>query len=161
MCVTYLASRPSFFVFFHSSKGYDCIVARGCVEPDPSKDVVIKIEGKPVRVPQGKPKAMAAYKGSRFSNSEYLVSMQNTGGGRRSRVSVVIDVAGSWLGVVACLWSLMFHAFCCRWFRSSCDVVVISGSHPRSCSEKEFPVRGAAMLLRTGVASEMLNERHF
>ena len=54
-------------------KGYDSIVARGCQEPDPSKDVVIKLEGKSVSVPQGKPTSMTAYKGSRFSNSEYLV----------------------------------------------------------------------------------------
>lgn len=54
-------------------QGFDSIVARGSQEPDPSKDVVIKIEGKSVSVPQGKPQPQAAYKGSRFSNSEYLV----------------------------------------------------------------------------------------
>lgn len=54
-------------------KGYDSIVARGWQEPDPSKDVVITIDGKSVSVPQGKPKAQPKYKGSRFSNSEYLV----------------------------------------------------------------------------------------
>ncbi|CAM9109221.1 unnamed protein product [Ectocarpus sp. 6 AP-2014] len=54
-------------------KGYDSIVARGWQEPDPSKDVVITIDGKSVSVPQGKPKTQPKYKGSRFSNSEYLV----------------------------------------------------------------------------------------
>ncbi|CAN0508380.1 unnamed protein product [Laminaria digitata] len=42
-------------------------------EPDPSKDVVLKIEGKSVTVPQGKPKTNPAYQASRFGNSEYLV----------------------------------------------------------------------------------------
>lgn len=59
--------------FFNIVQGYDSIVARGCQEPDPSKDVVLKIDGKSVSVPQGKPKDQPAYKGSRFSNSEYLV----------------------------------------------------------------------------------------
>lgn len=56
-----------------TNQGYDSIVARGTQEPDPSKDVVIKIDGKSVSVPQGKPEPQPAYKGSRFSNSEYLV----------------------------------------------------------------------------------------
>lgn len=59
--------------FLHDAQGYDSIVARGSREPDPSKDVVLKIDGKPVSVPQGKPKGQPAYQGSRFSNSEYLV----------------------------------------------------------------------------------------
>ena len=45
-------------------------------EPDPSKDVVLKIEGKPVTVPQGKPKTNPAYQASRFGNSEYLVRIE-------------------------------------------------------------------------------------
>ena len=71
-----ICTAPCQLLSFLCSKGYDSIVARGSVEPDPSKDVVIKLEGKSVSVPQGKPKTMAAYKGSRFSNSEYLVRVQ-------------------------------------------------------------------------------------
>ncbi|CAM9896189.1 unnamed protein product, partial [Laminaria digitata] len=58
---------------FPVKKGYDSVVARGMQEPDPSKDVVLKIEGKSVTVPQGKPKTNPAYQASRFGNSEYLV----------------------------------------------------------------------------------------
>lgn len=44
-------------------------------EPDPSKDTTLTIDGKGVTVPQGKPKAMPAFGGSSFYNSEYLVSV--------------------------------------------------------------------------------------
>lgn len=54
-------------------KGFDSVVARGCVEPDPSKEVSMKIDGKNVTVPQGKPIEMTQYKGSSFSQSEYLI----------------------------------------------------------------------------------------
>uniref|UniRef100_A0A1A8S5V3 Poly [ADP-ribose] polymerase n=1 Tax=Nothobranchius rachovii TaxID=451742 RepID=A0A1A8S5V3_9TELE len=53
--------------------GYDSVVARGRVEPDPSKDVVITLEGKEVTVPQGKPINQPQYSDSYFSNSEYLI----------------------------------------------------------------------------------------
>ncbi|XP_076870489.1 protein mono-ADP-ribosyltransferase PARP3 [Brachyhypopomus gauderio] len=53
--------------------GYDSVVARGVQEPDPSKDVVIQLDGKEVCVPQGKAISQAQYKGSCFHNSEYLI----------------------------------------------------------------------------------------
>ncbi|CAJ1051003.1 protein mono-ADP-ribosyltransferase PARP3 isoform X2 [Xyrichtys novacula] len=53
--------------------GYDSVVARGSVEPDPSKDIVITLEGKTVAVPQGKPIKQSPFKNSHFSNSEYLI----------------------------------------------------------------------------------------
>ncbi|KAJ0068472.1 hypothetical protein NL108_008437 [Boleophthalmus pectinirostris] len=54
-------------------KGFDSVVARGTVEPDPSQDVVITLDGKQVAVPQGPAIAQPQYTGSHFSNSEYLV----------------------------------------------------------------------------------------
>ncbi|XP_071781970.1 protein mono-ADP-ribosyltransferase PARP3 [Centroberyx gerrardi] len=53
--------------------GYDSVVARGTVEPDPSKDTFITLDGKKVAVPQGKPVDQSQFAGSHFSNSEYLV----------------------------------------------------------------------------------------
>ena len=40
---------------------------------DPKKNTVLKIDGKDVVVPQGKPIENPEGKGSRFSESEYLV----------------------------------------------------------------------------------------
>jgi poly [ADP-ribose] polymerase 2/3/4 len=54
-------------------KGSDSIVARGWTEPDPSKDVVVKIEGHDVIVPQGKPIKTKWNTNSSFSQSEYLI----------------------------------------------------------------------------------------
>ncbi|KAM6928328.1 protein mono-ADP-ribosyltransferase PARP3 [Xenentodon cancila] len=54
-------------------KGFDSVVARGQVEPDPSKDVTITLEGKQVSVPQGKPVRQPQFSESCFSNSEYLI----------------------------------------------------------------------------------------
>ncbi|XP_064605124.1 protein mono-ADP-ribosyltransferase PARP3-like isoform X2 [Liolophura sinensis] len=51
--------------------GYDSIVARGRTEPDPKFDTTIKLDGKPITVPQGKP-ISTKFSGS-FSQSEYLV----------------------------------------------------------------------------------------
>ncbi|XP_022047918.2 protein mono-ADP-ribosyltransferase PARP3 [Acanthochromis polyacanthus] len=53
--------------------GYDSVVARGSVEPDPSKDVFITLEGKKVAVPQGKPIQQPQFSDSYFGNSEYLI----------------------------------------------------------------------------------------
>ncbi|XP_029007292.1 protein mono-ADP-ribosyltransferase PARP3 [Betta splendens] len=53
--------------------GFDSVVARGSVEPDPSKDVFITLEGRKVAVPQGKPVPQPQYANSSFGNSEYLV----------------------------------------------------------------------------------------
>ncbi|XP_029288721.1 protein mono-ADP-ribosyltransferase PARP3-like [Cottoperca gobio] len=53
--------------------GYDSVVARGNVEPDPSKDVFITLEGKKVSVPQGEPIEQPQFSKSSFSNSEYLI----------------------------------------------------------------------------------------
>lgn len=54
-------------------KGFDCVIARGQVEPDPSKDIFITLDGKQVAVPQGPAIKQPQYKDSYFSNSEYLV----------------------------------------------------------------------------------------
>uniref|UniRef100_A0A8C6U288 Poly [ADP-ribose] polymerase n=1 Tax=Neogobius melanostomus TaxID=47308 RepID=A0A8C6U288_9GOBI len=53
--------------------GFDSVVARGRVEPDPSKDVFITLDGKQVAVPQGPAIDQPQYKDSHFCNSEYLV----------------------------------------------------------------------------------------
>jgi len=57
--------------------GFDSIVARGNTEPDPTKDIVVKFDGKDVIVPQGKPLPQAQYKGSNFSQSEYLLYQES------------------------------------------------------------------------------------
>lgn len=62
-----------FIYLLYFLQGYDSIVARGTVEPDPSQDVELTIDGKKVTVPQGKAKPMPQYKQSSFYNSEYLV----------------------------------------------------------------------------------------
>ncbi|XP_043933407.1 protein mono-ADP-ribosyltransferase PARP3 [Protopterus annectens] len=53
--------------------GFDCVVARGTQEPDPSQDKEITIEGRKVIVPQGKPIQQSKYNGSYFSQSEYVI----------------------------------------------------------------------------------------
>jgi len=53
--------------------GYDSIVARGRVEPDPKKDITMKGKFGSVTVPQGKPIDRAEYAHSSFFNSEYLI----------------------------------------------------------------------------------------
>jgi len=58
-------------------KGYDSIVARGWVEPDPKEEITVKFDGKDVIVPQGKPVKQAKWNKSRFSQSEYLVYKEN------------------------------------------------------------------------------------
>ncbi|XP_048755793.1 protein mono-ADP-ribosyltransferase PARP3-like isoform X2 [Ostrea edulis] len=54
--------------------GYDCIIAKGWTEPDPKKDVKLKLGGKDVVVPQGVPVSQSQYnKKSSFDQSEYLI----------------------------------------------------------------------------------------
>jgi len=53
--------------------GFDCVIARGWTEPDPAKDVTLNMEGKEVKVPQGKPINMPKWKGSNFTHTEYVV----------------------------------------------------------------------------------------
>ncbi|XP_040889845.1 protein mono-ADP-ribosyltransferase PARP3 isoform X1 [Toxotes jaculatrix] len=53
--------------------GYDSVVARGTVEPDPTEDIYITLDGKKVSVPQGKPVEQPQFTDSHFSNSEYLI----------------------------------------------------------------------------------------
>ncbi|KAG8007842.1 Poly [ADP-ribose] polymerase 3 [Nibea albiflora] len=53
--------------------GYDSVVARGSVEPDPTKDIFITLDGKKVAVPQGKPIDQPQFSESHFCNSEYLI----------------------------------------------------------------------------------------
>ncbi|XP_061423027.1 protein mono-ADP-ribosyltransferase PARP3 isoform X2 [Lethenteron reissneri] len=57
--------------------GYNSVVARGHVEPDPKKDVTLELDGKQVTVPQGRPVQVAKFKQSNFSHSEYLVYNEN------------------------------------------------------------------------------------
>ncbi|XP_013988329.2 protein mono-ADP-ribosyltransferase PARP3 [Salmo salar] len=57
--------------------GYDSVVARGRLEPDPSKDIFLTLDGKQVAVPQGKPTKQPQYKDSYFCNSKYLVYTEN------------------------------------------------------------------------------------
>jgi poly [ADP-ribose] polymerase len=57
-------------------KGYDSIVAKGWTEPDPKKDVVLKLDGHDVVVPQGKP-IKTEYGTSSFSQSEYLIYQES------------------------------------------------------------------------------------
>lgn len=58
--------------------GYDCVIAKGWTEPDPSKDTSLTLDGKKVTVPQGKPVTQNQYSGkSSFSQSEYLVYQEN------------------------------------------------------------------------------------
>lgn len=58
-------------------KGFDSIVARGHTEPDPSKEVVRKFDGKDVIIPQGKPIKQSQYSKSSFTQSEYLVYQES------------------------------------------------------------------------------------
>ena len=53
--------------------GYESIVAKGRVEPDPAGDVEMEFDGHTVVVPTGKPIPQPEFSGSRFQNSEYLV----------------------------------------------------------------------------------------
>ncbi|KAJ3603227.1 hypothetical protein NHX12_030969 [Muraenolepis orangiensis] len=53
--------------------GFHCVVARGQVEPDHTKDISVTLDGKEVWVPQGKAIHQSQYKKSSFSNSEYLI----------------------------------------------------------------------------------------
>ncbi|KAM9758327.1 protein mono-ADP-ribosyltransferase PARP3 [Menidia menidia] len=53
--------------------GFDSVVARGQMEPDPSKDIVITLDGKEVSVPQGKAIKQPQFSDSYFSSSEYLI----------------------------------------------------------------------------------------
>ncbi|XP_067361545.1 protein mono-ADP-ribosyltransferase PARP3 isoform X2 [Channa argus] len=53
--------------------GYDSVVARGTMEPDPSKDIFITLEGNKVAVPQGEPIHQPQFSNSSFTNSEYLI----------------------------------------------------------------------------------------
>lgn len=58
-------------------KGYDSVVARGQVEPDPSQDILITLDGNEVAVPQGPPVQQPQFSNSYFSNSEYLIYKEN------------------------------------------------------------------------------------
>ncbi|KAJ8259792.1 hypothetical protein GJAV_G00173510 [Gymnothorax javanicus] len=53
--------------------GYDSVVARGRVEPDPSKDTTITLDGKEITVPQGPAINQPQFENSSFYNSEYLI----------------------------------------------------------------------------------------
>jgi len=54
-------------------KGFDSVVAKGWTEPDPSKDVILKLDGHDVVVPQGAPIKTEYNNNSSFSQSEYLI----------------------------------------------------------------------------------------
>uniref|UniRef100_A0A0B7A0B7 Poly [ADP-ribose] polymerase n=1 Tax=Arion vulgaris TaxID=1028688 RepID=A0A0B7A0B7_9EUPU len=53
--------------------GFDSVLACGQEEPDEKNDTVLKLDGKNVIVPQGKPKKIPQYASSSFWQSEYLV----------------------------------------------------------------------------------------
>nr|XP_054752032.1 protein mono-ADP-ribosyltransferase PARP3-like [Lytechinus pictus] len=53
--------------------GCDCVIAKGNQEPDPKKETVLKLDGKDVVVPQGKPVKQSKYSSSHFYQSEYLL----------------------------------------------------------------------------------------
>ncbi|KAJ0068454.1 hypothetical protein NL108_008406 [Boleophthalmus pectinirostris] len=53
--------------------GFNSVVARGRVEPDPSQDVFITLDGKKVAVPQGPAIEQSQYQNSSFHNSEYRI----------------------------------------------------------------------------------------
>ncbi|MCL4136266.1 UNVERIFIED_CONTAM: hypothetical protein GTU68_062313, partial [Idotea baltica] len=54
-------------------KGFDSVVARGKLEPDPKKDIKKEFEGHDVIVPVGAPVPQKEFKDSNFTQSEYLV----------------------------------------------------------------------------------------
>jgi poly [ADP-ribose] polymerase len=53
--------------------GFDSVLACGQAEPDNKNDVTLKLDGKSIVVPQGKPKKVPEYSSSSFWQSEYLV----------------------------------------------------------------------------------------
>jgi len=58
-------------------EGYDSVVARGHREPDPEKNKVVQLSGRPVVVPVGKPVPQKEFSDSSFNQSEYLVYQEN------------------------------------------------------------------------------------
>ncbi|XP_055351197.1 protein mono-ADP-ribosyltransferase PARP3-like [Paramacrobiotus metropolitanus] len=69
--------------------GYDSVVARGQVEPDPKFDVKLKFDGHEVIIPQGNPIQQGKFNRSSFSQSEYLVY-------RESQVRIRYLLAFDW-----------------------------------------------------------------
>ncbi|XP_048346773.1 protein mono-ADP-ribosyltransferase PARP3 [Sphaerodactylus townsendi] len=57
--------------------GYDSVLACGVTEPDPAYDKEIILDGKSVKVAQGKPIALTEYQSSSFSQSEYLIYQES------------------------------------------------------------------------------------
>ncbi|XP_054991926.1 protein mono-ADP-ribosyltransferase PARP3 [Sorex araneus] len=57
--------------------GFDSVIARGHTEPDPTQDTVLELDGQKVAVPQGPPKPCPQFKGSSFSQSEYLIYQES------------------------------------------------------------------------------------
>lgn len=53
--------------------GFDSIIAKGRVEPDPRKDITWTFDGNSVVVPHGSPIKQPKFKNSSFSQSEYLL----------------------------------------------------------------------------------------
>ena len=53
--------------------GYDSIIAKGRVEPDPKHDTTWQFDGRSVVVPHGKPIRQPKFANSSFSQSEYLL----------------------------------------------------------------------------------------
>ena len=58
-------------MFRTAPKGFDSVVARGNVEPDPFKDATMVIDGKKVKVPQTK--EVKTGRNSSFHHNEFLV----------------------------------------------------------------------------------------
>lgn len=84
LIITACTSRTSYIC--HSScpainhcflhKGFDSIVARGCVEPDPFMDTTLVIDGKKVAVLQTK--EVQTGRQSSFHHNEFLVSYSHS-----------------------------------------------------------------------------------
>lgn len=67
-------------------KGYDSVLACGTQEPDSAYDVTLTLDGKPVVVPQAKPKQTG--KSSSFYQSEYLIYKESQ---NRIRYLLLLD----------------------------------------------------------------------
>jgi hypothetical protein len=77
-------------------KGFDSIVARGYTGPDSKKDVIIKIDGKDVAVPQSKVVEQNQYKGSSFDkyvfSNHMHIAQTHIGSGRANELMLFSSI---------------------------------------------------------------------
>nr|XP_044992540.1 protein mono-ADP-ribosyltransferase PARP3 [Jaculus jaculus] len=57
--------------------GFNCVIARGRTEPDPTQDIELELDGQQVVVPQGQPVPCREFVSSSFSQSEYLIYQES------------------------------------------------------------------------------------